>query len=36
MCLTIKNYKHIVPTKSTPNARMAFGGTKEAVDKRFL
>ncbi len=22
-------YKHSVPTKSTPNARMAFGGTKE-------
>ncbi len=22
-------YKHIVPTKSTPNARMAFVGTKE-------
>ncbi len=24
-------YKHIVPTKSTPNARMAFVGTKEGV-----
>ena len=25
----IKRYKHSAPTKSTPNARMAFGGAKE-------
>ena len=24
-----KRYKHSIPTKSTPNARMAFGGAKE-------
>ncbi len=25
----IKRYKHSAPTKSTPNARPAFGGAKE-------
>ena len=28
--------KHVVPTKSTPNARLAFVGTKELEATRFL
>ena len=28
--------KHTVPTKSTPNARLAFVGTKELEATRFL
>ena len=28
VCITF-NYKHIVPTKSTSNARLAFVGTEE-------
>ena len=24
-------YKHVVPTKSTPNARLAFGGTEVTI-----
>ena len=27
--LSFSMYKHIVPTKSTPNARLAFGGNEE-------
>ena len=31
MCRTKTLNKHIVPTKSTPNALLAFGGTKGAL-----
>ncbi len=31
MFMLLPFYAHIVPTKSTPNARLAFVGTKERV-----
>ena len=31
MCILDAQDKHIVPTKSTPNARLAFVGTKEVL-----